>query len=307
MNLIIDIGGTFTNCHLVDPQARSIRASRRISTVYGSKSASSNLANLMKSVAHTNQVDAVCIGFPAPVVDYQIIGKTSYYDGPEITDKIKKTVIDIFPYARVIFCNDIVLHGYFYSDLLKEDFAIIGLGTSLGMKVFSNGAPMIGKSSRGGEVAHLLVNENSNAKRCGCGSTGHLGVETSMSSLVENALSHNVLTRSNGTSDLDLFLQVCFLLDEGDKTVEEIVSTTYRPLSRLIASIHLSLGIERFILTGGVAQSMGQSLARILASGSADFAWHNGLNWHDSIEIGLDPQTSAALGGSNLIELTNPV
>lgn len=303
MHLVIDIGGTFTRGYLIDPRSGEVLDHGKILTIYDSQKANLELSKLAKRLGKANCIDYVCVGFPAPVEGFSGILSTTYFDGPKLTASITSALKNSCPEATILFSNDVTLNAFHYVTGEHQDFAAFNLGTSIGMKVFTHGKPMTGINNRGGEIGHIRTQFANESTRCGCGEFGHLGPECSGKKLLQRALDRQLFTPHEDSNFFESFQNFCELFLNGNDIAKDIVREHYQPLASIIATVHLSIGVESFILFGGTALALGNELQVQISQLCDDVAWNNGFDWENGISLGVRSCISAPSGGQKIIEM----
>lgn len=177
------------------------------------------------------------------------------------------------PKMTVNVMNDVSAAGYRFVPECP-DFAIFTLGSGLGLKVFLDGKPCVGAHGRGGELTHMVFDTRQDAPLCDCGGRGHLG------SLVSGRAWQRMVNAAqlNGQSpDLLSFVE---------------------PLARAIAMLHFSLGLERFILAGGLVEGLGEPLRKAIVRRLPEQGWDVQQDWNAMVEIAEADDMHALIGGA---------
>lgn len=184
------------------------------------------------------------------------------------------------PNMTVNVMNDVTAAGYRFVPKYA-DFAIFTLGSGLGLKVFLGGKPCIGGHGRGGELTHMVFDVSPDAPLCDCGGRGHLG------SLVSGRAWQRMLSSAqNDGRDPDL---ECFV----------------EPLARAIAMLHFSIGLEQFILAGGLVEGLGEPLRKAIANRLPEQGWDVNQDWDAMLEIAEADDMHALIGGALACSLKN--
>lgn len=184
------------------------------------------------------------------------------------------------PKMAVHVMNDVTAAGYRFVPEYA-DFAIFTLGSGLGLKVFLDGKPCVGAHGRGGELTHMVFDTSQDAPLCDCGGRGHLGALVSGRAWQRTVSSAQL----NGQSpDLASFVE---------------------PLARAIAMLHFSLGLERFILAGGLVDGLGEPLREAIVSRLPEQGWDVQQDWNAMLEIAGADDMQALIGGALACNLNN--
>jgi glucokinase len=72
----------------------------------------------------------------------------------------------------------------------------------------------------------------------------------------------------------------------GDPWTMDLIAKIAEPLGRVLAMIHATVGVERFVITGGIAHALGPEYFRLLAQAAAASEWALGQNWDEMLELG---------------------
>lgn len=202
--------------------------------------------------------------------------------------------------------NDVTAAGMALVDRGQRDFVVVTVGSGIGNTVFVGGRPIEGPNGRGGEIGHLVVDPSPAAPRCMCGGRGHLGgiaggraIVAAGAALVQPLPSARHVagtTPPDGTDPAHARAVVAAYL-EGRPDVVELVNRRAGLLGWALAALHVGVGVERFLLTGGFAIAAGEPFRRAVARGGAGHAWDLGLDWDEAVRlaaIGPDPGLTGA-------------
>jgi glucokinase len=173
----------------------------------------------------------------------------------------------------------------------------VTVSSGVGHKVFIGGMPVVGASGRGGEIGHTRVDFSDEAPICDCGGRGHLGAVASGRAMRSQALrlaredlegfrrSHVGKAVSGDLSRIDnqVFARA---FRAGDPWTMDLIAKIAEPLGRVLAMIHATVGVERFVITGGIAHALGPEYLRLLAQAAAASEWALGQNWDEMLELG---------------------
>jgi glucokinase len=285
-----DIGGTniraatvavTSDSHwLLNRTKRSTPNYMRQPDVPASKLLEDVLAFVVDYATHARQmygVDAVSAAFPGPVRGGSVLMALPTVWGP---DGASLCPLDLggrlherLPDMEVRVMNDVSAAGYRYV-ARGVDFAIFTLGSGVGLKVFINGTPCVGPSGRGGELTHMVFDQRDDAPTCDCGGRGHLGALVSgraWERLVEDC------RQAGSEPDLDAFTE---------------------PLARAVAMLHFSLGLERFVLAGGLAEGLGETLRLSVINNLPTQGWNLGQRWDEMVLLAPADDSHALIGGA---------
>lgn len=134
---------------------------------------------------------------------------------------------------------------------------MVTLGTGVGGGVIVDGRVVAGKNGAGGEIGHILVNENE-TKKCGCGKTGCLEQYSSATGIVRMAKEY--LDGSNEESSLrsckNLSAKDIFdCAKAGDSLALAVVEKSCYYLAKALANVAQVLDPEVFVIGGGVSRA----------------------------------------------------
>lgn len=170
--------------------------------------------------------------------------------------------------------NDVTAAGFRFVGE-HPDFALFTLGSGVGLKVFIDGRPQVGPHGRGGELTHMVFDTSADAPMCDCGGRGHLGALAS-----GRAWQRRVGRAAAGEGaavELNAFAE---------------------PLARAVAMIHYTLGMERFLFAGGLAEGLGEPLRAAIVRGLPGQGWQQGQNWDAMIRLAPVDDAHALIGGA---------
>lgn len=177
------------------------------------------------------------------------------------------------PGVAIKIMNDVTAAGYRFT-ATEKDFALFTLGSGIGLKVFIDGHPQVGPSGYGGELTHMVFDPSPDAPMCDCGGRGHLGALAS-----GRAWQRTVQAA------------------EAQGLAPDLVKFT-EPLARAIAMLHFSLGLERFILAGGLAEGLRETLLTAVLSNLPQQGWDVGQDWGAMLSLAPADDAHALIGGA---------
>ena len=138
-----------------------------------------------------------------------------------------------------------------------QNFICLTLGTGVGGGLILNGRVWHGAWGSGGEAGHMVIDPHGNP--CNCGNNGCLESEASATAIRRKAL--DALREGKATSlesyryepDLLTAEIVAGAAREGDELARQIFIGVGRSLGRAIVNIMNLLGLDAFLVGGGVA------------------------------------------------------
>lgn len=204
--------------------------------------------------------------------------------------------------------NDLTAAGFRYA-APGVDFCLVTVSSGIGNKVFLDGRPVLGQAHRGGEIGHWRVDGTANAPLCECGERGHLGAISSGRSVAQHVLAvereqPELVRRGHaGRRGKDLNADIARAFRAGDPFAQAVVRRGAQALGSALALLHVSIGLERFIIIGGWAQALGPLYLEELARAAADSAWGPQTDWRKRIEAGAPDDDSGLIGMGRLLDL----
>jgi C7-cyclitol 7-kinase len=174
--------------------------------------------------------------------------------------------------------------------------------------VFTDGKPVVGPHGRGGEIGHFRIDSSPDAPLCDCGERGHLGAlasgRASRYQVVRLAreepreFERSLLAGPTGCNpELVENEALVAAYHSGDPWTAKVVQRMAEPLGTAMAAIHLTVGVERFVLIGGFALALGARYREQTALAAARSCWDLGLDWDRAVELG-EPDDDAGLLGA---------
>ena len=247
----------------------------------------------------------VSVAYPGPVDPSGVaLAAPTLARSPSRPVAVRAAVERMWPGSRVVVLNDLSAAGYRYVHHGYRDFCILTVGSGVGHKVFLDGRPQVGEGSRGGEIGHLAVGFLPDAPRCDCGGKGHVGAIASGRGTVEMVRAWAARDPAGLSSSVLAALEpsairaeaVAAAFRDGDEAVREIVRRAARVLAIGLAAIHVSVGVERFVVIGGFAFSLGEEYRRVLVEMSRESCWDLGQDWDQMIELGFPDDDHGLIG-----------
>lgn len=136
---------------------------------------------------------------------------------------------------------------------------MITLGTGVGGGIIVDDKSVDGANSHGAEIGHMVIDNRSDARICGCGQRGHLEAYVSATALVERTREAmmesgvgTVLKEWIGETSPLTALMVATAAEEGDLLAIKLVSETAVYLGRGIAQLAHIIDPAAFILGGAM-------------------------------------------------------
>jgi C7-cyclitol 7-kinase len=302
--LAINIGGTRIKwAHFdAEPAAQVAAHSRR------TPATRQGFRGLLDDLACENSAspDCVSIGFPGPVgLDGRLSLACTWLPEQGLHDfDLKAEVQRVWPRARTSVINDVSAYGRYLLHQGERDFCVLNIGSGIGSKLYADGRELLGPGQRGGEIGHLVDPGIPAALRCDCGGWQHIGAISSGRGVARYArlmaarepARYARSTLARDVPDARLLHEADLVAHVHDPLVRQWLSEAMTPLARAAALIHLASGCERFFLVGGFAEALAHVLPALLAEGSAQHCWRNGLDWSSAYRV-VHGEVSASLIG----------
>jgi predicted NBD/HSP70 family sugar kinase len=89
----------------------------------------------------------------------------------------------------------------------------------------------------------------------------------------------------------------------GDAWVVASVRAATSYLGQALAAIHLSVGVEDFILLGGFSRALGDAYLRLVVQAAEAACWNVGQRWDEMVTLGI-PDDDDGLIGAGLLAMT---
>jgi predicted NBD/HSP70 family sugar kinase len=86
-----------------------------------------------------------------------------------------------------------------------------------------------------------------------------------------------------------------------DPWTRELIRKVALPLGQMLAAVHLSMGVERFVIIGGFALALGEQYRLELVRSAATCGWRMGQDWNSMIELGQPEDNSGLLGAGRFV------
>lgn len=306
--VVFDIGGTASRAGIFDVRERELLRTVRATTPSflthpGAKGVElrSMLYRVMRSLAARLDADdpaTISIAFPGPVdADGVALRAPTLWGCDDDPEPVAARAQEIWPSADILVSNDLSASGFGFLKHETEDLCAVTVSSGVGHKVFLGGLPVVGARGRGGEIGHTRVDFSDEAPICDCGGRGHLSAVASGRAIRNQALrlarqdfdrfrrSHVCQAVSGDLSRVDNRV-VAQAFRAGDPWTMDLIAKIAQPLGRVLATIHATVGVERFVVTGGIAHALGPEYLRLMARAATASEWALGQNWEEMLELG---------------------
>ena len=250
---------------------------------------------------------AIAFAGPADETGRVYAAPTVWGDRLDRPVDLRRFLKDDWPESNLQILNDVTAAGYRYLRHATDDLCITTVGSGIGNKVFLDGVPRTGPNGRGGEIGHIRVDDRPGANRCECGGVGHLGGIGSGRGTLATAkkLAHRDLAKfersslANHCDGSPLGLRNEHIVQSfrgGDEWTMELLRQVAMPLAQVFATIHLAIGVERFVVYGGFGIALGEGYRQLLVDAASCCCWDVGQEWSTMIELGVDDDLSGLIG-----------
>ncbi|MCG8576085.1 MAG: ROK family protein [Flavobacteriales bacterium] len=255
----IDIGGTNVSYAIVDENGEFANENSIMTSTIGSVE---ELADTIYEAIKSDLKGLEGIGIGAPSVNIQT-QQIEYAPNLNWGDVIP--IKDIFQSRfdlPVVVINDANAAAYgekFFGGAVDMDhFAVITLGTGIGLGMFINGEIVNGSNGLAGEIGHSIVQLD--GRECNCGKFGCLETYIAKDGIIQTA--KELLEFSSGGSLLQKIspsditpLEIFKAARKEDPVSLEVVDAVTKYLALGVSNLINILDIEHVFLSGGIAKS----------------------------------------------------
>jgi glucokinase len=297
-SLVVDIGGTHIRCAVADENAALSNVQKSTITDFANRRSSERVWKEILGIiagyelAHkktlSKEAPAV-ISFPGPVAYPSHVLSAPTIVGKDAEMPDLQTEITQLTGRRAYIINDISAATWYISRTITSDrFLVVTVSSGIGSKLFDRRHPfsVFDNVPFAGEIGHVKVDVSDNAPSCDCGGRGHLGAISSgrgierlarlRADIEQNRFERSLcVTRYNGAAETltneDHIVPAALLHDEW--TLEVIRQCT-GPLARVLLTVTAACGLDKVVVIGGFALSLGRQYLDILQSelvGNCDF------------------------------------
>ena len=249
----IDLGGSKIALGLVNPRDEIV-ARRRIDTKSEAGLASvieriaAEIEALQATLPAGQRVAAVGIGAPGPV-DHVSGDLLTLVNLPGISNTPFRLALQERTALPVALDHDAKVAAlgefHFGAGIGRESMIYIVIGTGVGAAIIYQGRLIYGESNSAGESGHMTVDPYGH--RCHCGSRGCLETYASGPALAK----HYAAATGETVSGAEVGKRAL----AGDEIARMALREAGRALGIAIASLAMTLNIERFVIGGGVVRA----------------------------------------------------
>ncbi len=292
--VVCDIGGTNLRISLVDKNGRLHATQIEKNKNYKSERTPNEVVNFLllrlkeflEQTPHDLPMTAplVC-SVPGPVEHRKrllsappLLGNAQW---PHIPDINKVFAAEL--QRPVYLINDVSAAAWYLSTeetITARRFFVVTISSGIGSKIFDRDHELgvIDDRSFSGEIGHFRIDQSRDAPKCDCGGYGHLGALASGRGFERMAREEaNSDPMGFGTSKCaqQYGAEPCTLSNEkhlvkaikaGDEWAKRILQRSIRYIAPYVVATIVSAGIEKVMLIGGLAQSLGAIYSNLLTS-----------------------------------------
>jgi len=307
--LAFDIGGTNFRFAVVQAgQLTDIRKERSPSFVRfpnkSGKELASELVGVICSIVEEvlrryPSLEAVAIAVPGPVTRQGVVLSAPPLWGDLVAAFPLQTVIQSRTGLRVSVFNDLCGTAFLYSELERftagvEFLTLITLSTGVGCKTVDLRQRRLLADSlgRGGEAGHVRVDFTDDALPCDCGERGHLssylsgrGIVRLIRFMMEKYPDEGQGFNLDPSDDEEAMVQAfAHAVHRRDTFAWRILNFATAKLARIIQTVSGTLGVDRYVLVGGLAFALGEDICLSLNRHLVEIGiW----GWDDASLLGL--------------------
>lgn len=312
----IDVGGTKIYSVVIDEQAKILsRSKMKTKKEEGFDSVVSRIElcyaeAVEKSGVNEQDIVAIGMGVPSPVnvkdgilIFAPNLGWKNVEFSRIMFEKLKKPIfID----------NDVNMGTFGEMMSLKDNpyNSIYGIfmGTGVGGGYILDGNIVRGTNYTAGEVGHMTIDYTGD--RCTCGRKGCLETIAGKVGIINNIKKH-----LNHTKDKTILDKISPNWRKGvgssalrkayekkDKFVVKALDTAAKAIGIAMGSLVNAVGVQAFIIGGGIIEEMGNLLLPIIKKNMEKYSIGNGANGVDVIKSSLDDD-AVAFGGAKFVSM----
>ncbi len=288
--IVIDVGGTHIRCAVADQNAALFNVQKKsISSFVAERSSDRVWKEIVDIIVEYERVfkNAVpieaplVISFPGPVEFPSrilsaptLIGKDSFM--PDFHHQITR-----YTGRATHIINDMSAAAWRLGQSIKDDrFLVVTVSSGIGGKVFDRLHPhrVLDEKPFAGEIGHVKIDMSDDAMPCDCGGKGHLGAVASGRGIerlarrearrergrfVDSACAKKFQGTADTITNEEHIVPAALM---GDGWALDIVRRGTRPLAASLLLATAALALDRIVVIGGFALSLGPVYLDILRS-----------------------------------------
>jgi len=257
----IDIGGTNVAYGIVNSNNEIVYSnSFKTSEFPNAKTCSKAIFDDLNENASQLKIQAIGIGAPSVNFFSQSIENAPNLDWEDDIIPLKDIFEEQFEISTKIIndANAAAIGEHIYGGAKDlETFAMVTLGTGVGIGLVINGEVYHGANGTGGEFGHICI-DRVNGRECGCGNYGCLETYIGRDGILKTArqkIEFGGVTQLNKIIPSELSAKDIFkFARKEDPVAVDIVAQITKDLGYAISIITNSLDINNIFLFGGIAK-----------------------------------------------------
>jgi predicted NBD/HSP70 family sugar kinase len=316
--LVFDLGGTFLRCGTAaDGVVVASQQSPILNFTHGTQPEViwARIFHAVSQYCAEHQSDVardapIIFSVPTPVQNGVI------YNAPTVTGSaaeridLRASIADLTGRA-VHVLNDLAAAAWWVHDNYCEDRIFVvtvssGIGSKLLVRSRSN--PVIDTPMYAGEIGHIRVRYEEDAPRCGCGRPGHLSAIASgrgvlhlaQAKAFQNPAEFEASRCGAGRiaiNELSNEVHIVPAAKLGDAWTMAVLREATVPLAQILITVVLAAGVEKVVVIGGFAQSLGRLYIDLLQDAVEANASY-GVLPPSSSWLELAPEVQTCLSGA---------
>ncbi|MBH5320319.1 ROK family protein [Paenibacillus sp. GSMTC-2017] len=268
VSMVFDIGGTSFRTGIFNSDLELLEHSKVDSNNYldgvsNVASLQEGFLNLIADVKDSYarkgyKIKKIGLGFPGPVNKKgEVLSAPTLWGPMKEIYPLNEKLSEMFRDTKVFTINDLTAAGWRYIKVNNGTFCVVTISSGVGNKVFWKGEVLISDDGYGGELGHAFYGSEYSAYECGCGMNGHIGGVSSGRG-IEKIAEQYFINNNQSTGQKFTTYDLIRGLNSGDPQCVEILTLSTLPIAKSIQFIFSVIGIDRFIIIGGVPCSIGQ-------------------------------------------------
>jgi len=317
--LAFDIGGTYLRYSVIQ-QGKILEQKKEGSPSvarYADKTSEEmvdmlcdKVTSAVNDVKKQHEIDLIAIGMPGVVDSEGRVASAPPLWGDKVKDVSLKDILKKSLSENVYVFNDLCGTAIYYSFLPEyakgvDSLMVITLSTGVGCKtVLLDDKRLVSESY--GEIGHVQVDSSDEAMPCDCGGKGHLASYLSgrgLGRLIRKRLKEKEIRSYDHWVTLDdpaLIEEYAKALKNKDSFAEEILDFVCKKFVEVIQTVSGSVGIERYVLVGGVTFILKEYLIEAINQRLLKcpvFAWPN-EKMSELVKLGVASDDAGMIGAA---------
>jgi predicted NBD/HSP70 family sugar kinase len=223
--------------------------------------------------------DPVIIAFPGPIDSEGRIVAAPTIVGRQFSEPDFRTKVRSATARPAFLLNDMSAAAWHLSCITDSTrFIAVTISSGIGSKLFdrTSRGGVIDDVPYAGEIGHVTVDSDPLALMCDCGSKGHLGAIASGRGIERTARrkAEEDKLAFSGSLCSSQFGAISTMINNenhivpaalaGDEWALDVIRWCTEPLAQTLMSITVAAGLDRIVVAGGFAQSLGSLYVEIL-------------------------------------------